>query len=239
MTIERWSFSQWETYNACPAKWNYQSVQKLPRKPPGPAAARGLKIHDTVENYIQGRIDADGVHDAVKGKYLSVFDSFRNHPNGERHTELKLGLDRDWGVSLVGDCAITSKKPWCIMVFDAVRVGGAWCPPGTSGESIAYIGEWKSGKPKDTHVDQRKLYILGAFARWNVAEVHATTYYLEDTETPQRTVAKASAVDKLKSLWGGRVEQMERDNILAPKPSYQCNRCDYGRKQGGPCQFGA
>lgn len=238
--IERWSFSQWESYNSCPARWNYASVQKLPRLPPGPAAARGLLIHDTVESYITGRADEAGLHAAVKRKFLPVLDSFRDHPNGERHTELKLGLDREWNVSLVGDAAVTNKKSWCIMVFDAIRVGGPWQGQGKgSGPNIAYIGEWKSGKPKDTHIDQRKLYILGAFAKWEgLDEVHATTYYLEDTHPPQRTVAKASAVDKLKSLWQGRVDQMDRDAICGPKPGIHCNWCDFAKKRGGPCAFG-
>jgi hypothetical protein len=47
----RWSFSQWETYNGCPAKWKFKSVLKVPGGPPGPAAARGTEIHASVEEY--------------------------------------------------------------------------------------------------------------------------------------------------------------------------------------------
>lgn len=233
----RWSFSQWENYNGCPARWKYKSVLKLPGSPPGPAAARGLQIHQTVEDYIAGRVDV--AHQAVKPKYYPVLDQFRNHPNGERHCEYKMSLTDDWQVA----GPFTSKAASCVMVLDAVRVGdGHKGPYSTRTEPlIAHVGEWKSGKPKETHGDQRKLYAIGALLRWHdIDEVHVTTYYLEDTGPPQRLkVANTeSARDKLKALWNGRTTQMQRDKICAPKPGMHCNWCDYAKKKGGPCVFG-
>jgi hypothetical protein len=105
----RWSFSQWETYDTCPQKWKYQSVDKLPRMPPGPAAARGLDMHDRCENYITGQIDLDTLVNGTSGQmfgskkaakvhedYLPVLDAFREHPNGDRHVEKKMAFDYEW-----------------------------------------------------------------------------------------------------------------------------------------------
>lgn len=234
MSNFRWSFSQWETYNACPAKWRYKSVLKLPGSGPGPAASRGLTIHASVEDYIANRSQV--VHKAVDEKYLPIFDQFRDHPNGERHLEYKMSLTKDWrcGTDIAKD------DTWCLMVLDAVRVGGPWYGPDKgNGPNVAYVGEWKSGKPKDTHSEQRKLYALGALLKWDfVDEVHVTTYYLEDTGKPQRLKVAASGVSTLKTLWLGRVDQMQKDKILAPKPGVHCNWCDYAKKKGGPCVFG-
>lgn len=238
MSDFRWSFSQWETYNACPAKWNYKSVLKLPSLPPGPAAARGLKMHDTVEKYIVQHHGEEGLHPDIKPKYIPIFNTFRDHPNGERHVEFKFGLTESW--TLAG--GMRSERTWVAMVLDAVRVGGPWVGEDKDPNApiICHIGEWKSGKPKDTHGDQRKLYALGALVKWPwVDEVHATTYYLEDTGPPQRLVVRPSAADKLKDLWKGRVDMMQADRFLAPKPGMQCNWCDYAKKRGGPCAFGA
>jgi hypothetical protein len=234
----RWSFSQWENYNACPARWKYKSVLKLPGQPPGPAAARGLLIHSTVEDYISQRTDV--AHDAVKPEYYPVMDQFRNHPNGERHCEYRMSLGADWTVS----GPLNSVRAWCIMVLDAVRVGDDHKGPHATRTTplVAYVGEWKSGKPKDTHGDQRKLYAVGALSRWAfVDEVHVTTYYLEGTEVSQRLKVPntKSANDKLRDLWQGRVDRMQSDRICAPKPGVHCNWCDYAKKKGGPCAFGS
>ena len=232
----RWSFSQWETYNQCPAKWKYKSVLKLPSLPPGPAAARGLSMHDRVERYIKSEI---AVEESLAGdaaerfgskkaaqidpSYLPVLDSFRNHPNGDRYTEHRLGFDNEW--YLTGG---VSKTAWCIGVLDAAR----------NIDGVVHVGEWKSGQPKDTHGDQRKLYALFALRRWITSEVQVTTYYLEGTAPPQRLVVKPSAEEKLKELWNNRVAQMQSDQICAPKPNEGCRWCDYAKSKGGPCPFG-
>lgn len=232
----RWSFSQWETYNACPAKWRFKSVLKLPGLPTGPAAARGLDMHDRVERYIKGEIE---VKDLLAGSpearfgskkaavidpaYLPVINEFKDHPNGDRYTEHRLGFDNEWYLS-----GGVSKTAWCIGVLDAARVDG-----------VVYIAEWKSGQPKETHVDQRKLYALFGLRRWITEEVRVTTYYLEGTAEPQRLVVKASAEQKLKDLWNQRVIQMQTDEICAPKPGEHCRWCDYSARNGGPCKFGS
>lgn len=237
MSTFRWSFSQWENYNSCPARWNFKSVLKLPGTPPGPAAARGLSMHDRCENYITGQIDVDMLLNGdptkrfgdkkeakISEKYLHVLDEFKDHPNGDRYTEHKLGFDAEWYLS-----GGISKTSACIGVLDAVRCES----------KVLHIGEWKSGQPKDTHGDQRKIYALFGLRKWvHVDQVEVTTYYLEDTAPPQKLVVKATAEEKLKALWNGRVEQMQSDKILAPKPGVHCRWCDYSKAKAGPCQFG-
>lgn len=233
----RWSFSQWESYNSCPARWNFQSVLKLPRLPPGPAAARGLEIHKTVEEYICGK--SFSYHPAIADKYRPVFDMFRDHPNGERHVEYKMSLTQAWEPA----GGFNATNSWCKLVIDALRIGGPWVGPDKGEEALtAWVAEWKSGKPKDTHGDQRKLYTLAVICKWPwVEEVQTTTYYLEDTEVPQRLkVANTEANrQKLKDLWEQRIDLMRSDRFLAPKPGQHCNWCDYAKKRGGPCDFGA
>ncbi len=220
----RWSFSQWETYNSCPAKWKFGSVMKLPRKGPGPAAARGLEIHASVENYIKTG-DRAVLHGAVKDKYIPVFEELRSHENGDMHLEKKLGFDVDWTLS-----PPAAKTTACIAILDGVRFRN---------DGVVQVYEWKSGKPKDTHGDQRKLYALISFIAWKATKAEATTYYLEDTEVPQKLSISASGAEKLKTLWDGRIAMMLRDEFCAPKPSFGCNWCDFSKKKGGPCRFGS
>jgi hypothetical protein len=243
----RWSFSQWETYNTCPQKWKFQSILKLPRQPPGPAAARGLDMHDRVEHYIMGQIDVeqcvtgdptklfgDKRPAKVDRKYIPILDQFRNHSGGIRWTEHKMAFDVGWYL-----CDAKSKHASTICVLDAVRVGAAYWDKADEHAGYCSIGEWKSGKPKDTHADQRSLYAMFGWKAWPHKIVQVTTYYLEDTAPPQRLTLKTEeGFENLKAKWQGRIEEMQRNDICAPKPGWHCNYCDFSKRAGGPCQFG-
>jgi hypothetical protein len=220
--IFRWSFSQWESYQQCPARWNYQSRLKLPRTPPGPAAARGLRIHDGVEKYIIN--ESDELPPEVAKRYIPIIEEFKHHENGDRHVEKKLAFDNDWSI-----CSPRDPNASCIGVLDAVRL---------CNDNVLHIAEWKSGKPKDTHGDQRKLYATFGLVHWRAPEVRVTTYYLEDTAPPAQLYVKESALPKLTELWGTRRDLMERDQICAARPGYYCSWCDYSAAKGGPCPFG-
>lgn len=247
MKTFRWSFSQWETYNTCPFKWKCQSVLKLPRSPSGPAAARGSDLHDRVEGYIKStntELDlltgGPGVRDGVEfaratvaRKYIPIFDEFKTHPNGAVHTEYKMGFTHDWYLT-----SAIAREASCIMVLDAVRAGGHWSGQYKGlDDGVVRIGEWKSGKPKDTHADQRKMYAIGGLKAWMADRVEVTTYYLEDTAPPQRFVATASAYPKLTALWSERRDLMIRDDMCAPRPGFYCRWCDFAASKGGPCKF--
>ncbi len=240
----RVSFSQWETYQQCPQKWHFSSRLKLPRQPPGPAAARGLHMHDRAEKYIMGEIDdvnawepglmfGDKPPAVISRKYIPILDAFRNQPNGERYTEKKVAFDSEWYL-----CGPSSHHAAFVAVLDAARVGGNRYVKGDPDNGWVHIGEWKSGKPKDTHEDQRKIYALFGYRLW-LQPVKVTTYYLEDTAPPQRLVLKSDEwYERLKALWSNRVQEMATNEICAPRPGYHCNWCYFAKKKGGPCQFG-
>lgn len=221
--IFRWSFSQWESYNSCPARWKYKSVLKLPSSPPGPAAARGIEMHSSVDDYIMGK--RDDVMDIISPRYMPIIDAFKHHENGDRHCEFRLAMDSDWSV-------VGPREPGAslIAVMDAVRC---------MNDGVLDIAEWKSGKPKDTHGDQRKMYATFGLKKWPfVSEVRVTTYYLEDTAPPAQLVAKQTALPKLIQIWDERRSLMQRDQICAPRPGIHCRWCDYAKAKGGPCAFG-
>lgn len=215
----RVSFSQWENYQQCPRRWKHKSIDRLPTAPAGEAASRGTLIHSTVEAYINGG-KVEGLHPAISPDYVEVFDEYRLHSNGDRWTERSIGLARDflWA-------APKGDTTFIMMVLDAVRFDG----------KVVHVGEWKSGKPKDTHGDQRKLYALGALQWWQAEEAYVTTYYLEDTEKPQRLKVPATAKPKLIKLWKDRFQQMEDDQVCAPRAGFYCRWCDFAKSKGGPC----
>ena len=232
----RWSFSQWENYDGCPARWKFKSILKLPSSPPGPAAARGLEMHDRVEKYITGHRDDLSPPDMMFGDrkpavispcYIPIIDAYRDHPNGDRHCEKRISFDHDWSIN-----GTRAKEGGCMTIPDAVRVE----------KGLVRIGEWKSGKPKDRHKDQRSLYALAGLISYFMptdGRVEVTTYYLElPNESPKRLKVTGEDLPKLMDKWTSRAKDMARNQICAPRPGPHCNWCDYARRKGGPCQFG-
>ena len=242
----RWSFSQWENYNTCPQKWKFQSILKLPRQPPGPAAARGLDMHDRAEKYIKREIDLEEcVHGdptlmfgdkkpaVIHSKYIPILDAFRDHRGFAMHTERKGAFTRDWQLT-----APTDKFASAIVVLDAVRVGGDRYDKEDDHVGVCSVAEWKSGKPKDSHSEQRSLYAAYAWKHWVQPITRVTTYYLEDTAPPQRlTVKSEEGFENIRVKWQQRIDEMQTNSICAPRPGFHCNWCDYSKKKGGPCQF--
>ena len=229
LTTFRWSFSQWEAYNQCPAKWKFQSVLKLPRKPPGPAAFRGLQMHKTVEKFIEGEHGTEGLHEDIKPKYIPILVEFREHTNGDRYVEKKLAFDHEWY-----PCSPRSEYAACVAVLDAVR----FTKKTGADSGLLHIGEWKSGKPKDTHRDQRSLYAMFGMRNWHADRVEVTTHYLEGTSESQRLILESeSGFQKLKNQWQSRIDTMHNDQMCAPRPGFHCRWCDYNKADGGPCIF--
>jgi len=201
-------------------------------------------MHERCERYIKGEI---GEHDCMHGdktlrfgdkraavihtKFLSVLDAYKNHPNGDRGTEKKIAFDKEWSL-----CSWKSEHARCVAVLDAFRYGGERGSYDTENR-VLRIAEWKSGRPKDTHADQRSLYALFGLRLWLASTAYVTTYYLEDTAPPARLTTVASDIPKLKAIWMRRAELMERDKMCAPRPGYYCSYCDYSRAKGGPCIF--
>lgn len=201
-------------------------------------------MHDRAEHYAKGEIDDVNDFDpnlrfgdkrpaVIHQKYIPILDSLRKHPNGARFTEHKVAFDSEWYLT-----ATSSRHAAFVAVLDAARVGGNRYDKDDPDNGWSFVYEWKSGQPKDTHVDQRKIYAMFAWRLWQ-QPVKVTTYYLEDTAPPQQlTLRSDEGYERLKALWAGRVKEMATNEICAPRPGYHCNWCDFAKKKGGPCIFG-
>lgn len=222
------SYSSWSTYNTCPFKWKCKNILGLDEGPSGPAAERGTAIHGMIDQYIAGTSNAlpwapDNVLKVPPMGYKHPVDGIvKNLRNLHALTEYRVELTQDW-------------EPWpppgkpadAVVIFDAVKSYG----------THTEIAEWKSGKPSDTHVDQRLLYALGAFMIYNPPEVRVTTYYIDMTSPAQRNVIKREQLPKLLTLWNDRKDTMNNDDLHAPRPNPKCRWCAFSRAKGGPCAF--
>lgn len=226
----RLSYSMYQCYTGCPMKYKFKYLMKLKDPFTGPAAERGTQIHNRIEHYIRGYDvklpwDAERPMDKVPAlgrehPLQGVADRFRNWPNGDKHAEKKFGFDIDWT-----PYPHDSDNTAYVVVFDA-----AACRDGT-----VEIAEWKSGKPSDSHADQRLFYSLAGLRIWLPKKVQVTTYYVDMTGPAKRITVTDNDEKELRDMWSQRREQIVNDNILAPNPGYGCKWCHYRKSNGGPC----
>lgn len=209
------SFSQWENYQGCPRRWKHRYLDKIPTGPTGPAAMRGIGVHNEVEIFLSTKKDLPKVTHADVIEELSR----RN----EVHTEYKLHFDEHWNRT-----SPDSKEIAWVGVLDAVSVA----------PKCIDVYEWKTGKPKPTHGDQRNIYALMGLRCWGAEEITVTTYYLDGTEGPQKLSATKKSVPMLINRWNERRNAMMNDTFWPPRPGFHCRWCDYAKAKGGPCEFG-
>jgi CRISPR/Cas system-associated exonuclease Cas4 (RecB family) len=223
------SFSSWNMYNTCPFKWKCKNVLGLDEGPSGPAAARGTLIHGMMDNYITGKSDVlpwDKENGAPKVPALGDEHPLDGVVKRLREIvavpEMRVEFTREW-------------EPWpppgkpaeAVVVFDAIKTY----------TTHTEVAEWKSGKPSDSHADQRLIYALGALHIYNPPEVRVTTYYIDMTGPAQRNIITRAQKPKLQKLWDDRRAAMEADDIMAPRANPGCRYCAFRKSVGGPCAF--
>lgn len=226
----RLSYSQWNTYAECPFKWKAKYQLGVKGRGPGPAAERGIAIHNMLEMFVRGkdtRLPWDTVG-GVKGvpalgkdhPMHNIMVRLRDWPNGDKYCEKKFGFSIDWD-PYPHDSDTTA----FLAIIDAVA----------SANGVAEVYEWKSGKPKSSYAEQRLLYALAAHRVFLPKKVIVTTHYVDMTSPPERIVVGEEAVVPLQNMWSRNRETIMNDKILAPKPSEGCRWCDARKSAGGPC----
>lgn len=216
------SYSAWKTWDLCPAKYRFSYLEKLPRKPPGPAAARGTEIHASVDEYLSKKTEA--VHPEISRGYGQWLMQLRELPH-KMVPEKRWAVNSDWE-------PCDYKDPEALWRgFIDLHI------PMQEGEVVSDNYEWKTGKVYDDHKYQANLYATVALVLEENAQLaRVTNVYFDQNKT---TVTEVTREDHegAKFLWKQRHEELHRDDIFPPNPGWYCRYCDFGRENGGPCTF--
>ena len=212
------SYSKLSTYETCPDKLKYRYVLGL-QESKGPAAERGSALHASAEGFVKGE------KTTIRAELKPIVSALKNAKKmgsmAERPIALARGLEKavDW----------KSPEAYIRMYLDSHY----------ENKGAIYIDEWKSGKVYDDHVDQRKIYILGALAAYPKArEAVAITHYIDQKGRPEETRATRQHAKLIAWHFNERLEVMERDTTYGPRPGFYCRWCPYSRWKGGPCRAG-
>lgn len=215
------SLSKAGTFERCRRRYQHQYLDKLPRPPRSPSAARGIDIHETVDGFVARRID--GPLASPLDFYQGFLERLRNIA-GVR-SEAKSAVTREW-VHLPGDW--DGPEVYARAVYDVI------VPP-IDGQ--VEIFDWKTGKIYDDHVDQREFYSCLALAEYPEAtRIRASTVYLDSNQTRSEIRFPSDLADA-RTRWTQRFARVETATEFPPNPQYGCRWCPYSKIAGGPCLF--
>ncbi len=227
--LKTWSFSGLMTFEGCPYR-SYLTKVEGAREPSGPAADRGSKLHEAIENYIQG-IEADLSKDVLKHREL-ITDLREHYAQGDVEVEGDWGFTRDWVPT-----GWRADDVWARLKLDAIHF---------ESETSAAVYDWKSGKKfgnEIKHATQLMTYAIGAFMRYPKLEfVYGAMKYIDKGETLEGKYTRAD-VGMFKPKIEKRALIMTTADDFPPRPSkHNCKWCKLKEPLEGEetarCQWG-
>ena len=235
--LTSWSYSQWSSYETCPARVKYDKIDRVAQvRKDDDALARGIAIHTNCEQALltgdMGHLDLP-----VPGKPTKVGrwkDHFLDLYDNGAKPELKITLSREWKLT-----EWFASNAWLRAKLDAPVTD-----PNNS--KHAEIIDFKSGKPYSDHVYQGDLYSTMGFELPEGYETIGVQMWYIDMEPTdakaitnfQNRVWRREDQPSYIAGWEHRVESMMNDTIFPHRPGVHCRWCGHSGKKGGVCPKG-
>jgi len=216
--IKSWSFSALQTYEQCPRRIYLQKVKRI-AEPSSPAAARGSKIHDLAEQYVNGEYPEDKVPEELS-KFEVEFRMLREaYPKGKIILEQDWGFDSDWNYGNWKMHNIWLRSKLDVYIEES--------------ETSAIIIDHKTGRKFGNelkHNSQLMLYAICAFMRKPELDyVTARLWYLDKGETTEQSYTRGQAM-LFFNKWNARALSLTNALHFPPAPSKSaCKWCSYGK----------
>lgn len=231
--VKSWSFSRWNEYRGCPAKFKYKALDKLP-EPPSPAMERGTAIHKLAEDYTNGKLRT----------LPAELKLFKDEFKALRGQKVKM-VEEQWAFK--SDWSLTKWNDW----------SGCWLRVKLD---VAYINaehnalvpiDHKTGKFRDEKNDeyllQLDLYGVAGFAQVPTVDVVSPRlWYIDQGRVfpdPDANDAEEEIeyfpkdIKLMRKKWEDRVKPMFMDRTFKPTPGDACRFCHFRKSNGGPCKY--
>lgn len=218
--IKNWSYSAFQTWSSCAAKYKYSRIDRLP-EPPSPAMERGNSIHLKCESYLKGTLY--GMPPEME-KFREEFQELKARG---AVAEQDWAFDRSWE-------PVPWKEGWLRGKADAHLVEG----------DTLYIVDFKTGGIYDAHKSQGELYSVMGYCMYpEVKNFHVEFWYLDkDSLGNSPFTYSLKTVKKMGARWNERALQMMDETEFNPYPSKDgCRWCPFrsdktlANGEPGPC----
>jgi CRISPR/Cas system-associated exonuclease Cas4 (RecB family) len=150
--------------------------------------------------------------------------------NANASPELQLAFDKNWNM-----VDWFSSEAWVRAKLDAMNV--------TNSPPHIYVVDYKTGKVRPDHVQQRSLYALCVLQMVKLGKLcdgnPKTTLTVEHLymATGQHGAEDFTMKDlePLRKEWAKRTEQMLTDTVYPAFEGFHCKWCKFAKSKGGPC----
>lgn len=218
--ITAWSFSRLQDYRKCPLFAKFKHIDKI-REPGNDAMARGSAIDQMETDFITGK--RKNCPEEIK----SFEEEFKELRKRKATCQEQWAFDKDWV-----EVDWFDKEAWCRIKTDVYTHNIK--------TNELLVVDCKTGKVRDAHQEQVKLYALGGLMKLpTVDTVDARIWYTDQAlEMPaEPEIYSRKDVPELKAYWLKQVKHMLSDTRFAPKPSADCRWCFFSKAKNGPCKF--
>ena len=222
------SFSRVQTYKKCPAgyEWQYLLGHKEEYNP-GPAALRGTRIHNSIEDYYNGK--REELDSEVPMDMVDHIVSHKRDGCEDARPEMKFALTKDWEIT----------------DFDAedAFVRGFMDNVFLYPEYIV-VHEYKSGKWYPEHGEQKALYgmicliMFPQYQEVRVESIYTDHHRQKIVPSVQPTTYMRGMLSSMKYHWTREIGKLSLPMYPA-RPGFHCRWCPKSSKhKEGPCQVG-
>lgn len=139
-----WSYSSIKTFDQCPRKYFHLKVLKDVKDYGNQATIYGQEVHKACEDYVKDDVEIPEKFAYVRGVVEAI-----KRMDGDKHTELKLGVKKVGGV--YEPCKFLSKDVWWRGIADVVVIRG----------DIGYSLDYKTSK-NARYADTKQLDLVAA-----------------------------------------------------------------------------
>lgn len=230
--VKIWSFSALKNFEECPHRVERERVLKE-KRPDSEASERGTAVHETIEDYIRGKIDAPNVDRRVK---LNYFAKELERLRAEFHKG-HISMEENWGIRIDwSPCSWDDPELWGRAKLDVFE---------QESPTSVVITDWKTGRKfgnEAKHSDQGLSYALHVINRYpEVQFVRIRFAYLDEGAWMERDFTRRQ-LQVLQPRAHKRAAKMTNCVVFQPKPGPDsCRFCAYGHnvnKHGVPYGIG-
>lgn len=208
------SFSRLNTFEQCPAKFDYLYVTKAVKDQASEASDYGNRVHEVLELYGKGELDQASL--GLEGKQTlkrwgPLVDTI-NAKSGEKLYEYQMAVNKD-----LQPCDWFSSDAYIRAIADVLVVDG----------KRAYCLDYKTGKVKE---NSTQLQLFASMVFWHypeVEEVRTSFIWLKFDQVTNATYQRKY----MTALWDGlkpRFEAVQETidlGVFDTKPSGLCPWC--------------
>lgn len=209
------SYSSMSLYKQCPRRWAWSYIEGN-WEATSPAAARGTRIHQAIEDFFNGKTTfPSGVKELAP--WQSRLEALVAH---SPVAEGEIAVDSSWVV-----CGYRDER-----AYVRGKVDLTFAHPETGHHHII---DWKTGKEYPNHVEQGQIYTAMA----PDAETSVVQFWYIDQPHIIREWTYSHA-DQLifREKWTETVEAVRSATEYPATPSDKCTWCPLSWRKGGECK---